>query len=67
MLKKINLQSLMLLNAKRGWGANKRSPANLHSNFVKDIYRLDHDAAIEAVRAHVRNGMANELEALSNA
>lgn len=65
-LRGLNIINLMAWNAERGWARRKGISPDLHMRFVKDIYRFDHDAAIGAVRKHVRDGMENELEVLKN-
>ncbi len=57
-------RSLMLSNARRGWARGDRDPDH-HQQLVKDLLTLTPARAANALRAHIRRGLDNELAAIS--
>jgi DNA-binding GntR family transcriptional regulator len=64
LLKQINTKSQMLSNARRGWGSGMdRQP---HGKLVQDLFTLPMHEAEEAMREHIRRGLAWELQAIGD-
>jgi DNA-binding GntR family transcriptional regulator len=66
MLMRLNLRSIMLSNAKYGWEMHKEYlNKNHHHNFVTSVFDSENEAALQAVREHVRRGCEVELVSLA--
>jgi DNA-binding GntR family transcriptional regulator len=65
-LKRINLRTMMLWNAKRGWGRGLDQNTGHHAKLVRDIFSSNKQKALQAVREHVRRGLKFELQVLGN-
>jgi DNA-binding GntR family transcriptional regulator len=61
-LDRINLKTLMLHNASRGWG--RGFARSTHVQLVSDLFSGDHKRAEDALARHVREGLELELEAV---
>lgn len=64
-LKRLNLRSMMLMNANRGWARGRDRGGSYHQDLVKVIVSGDATRAIREMRRHIQRGLKNELEALS--
>lgn len=64
-LGKMNLQSMMLRNAKRIWAVKPPAEADHHQKYVKAILEAPLDEALAKVSEHTRSGMQDELTALA--
>jgi len=63
-LARLNLRSLMLLNAKRGWGRGKdRSPTH-HQDLAEAILSEDECRAVAAIQEHILRGLQYEMEVI---
>ena len=63
---KIQLQTLMLYNAQRGWIRGiDRSPDH-HQKLAASILHDDETTAVKVIREHIEHGLKNELEAIGN-
>lgn len=63
-LERMNLRSLMLTNAARGWGRGRDRLPSYHQELVEAIFTYDKEKAVAAIRQHVRRGLEWELEAI---
>ena len=64
-LTRLNFRSMMLSNARNAWMIQLDYLQNAHhENFIRDLFRLPHDAALQSVRDHVRRGLRMELAVL---
>ena len=61
-LDRFHLRTMMLFNAKRGWG--RGHDRNSHVQLVQDIFSGDAQHAENVVREHVRRGLEHELGAI---
>lgn len=60
--RKIQLASMMLWNAKRGWLLGKEPGPNHHEHLIKAILNASEHDAVAAAKAHILSGLKNELE-----
>ncbi len=64
-LTRLNFRSMMLSNARNAWMIQLDYLQDAHhENFIRDLFRLPHDAALQSVRDHVRRGLRMELAVL---
>ena len=63
-LERINMRTMMLWNAKRGWGRGLDQNIGHHAKLVRDIFSSNKQKALKAIREHVQRGLEFELNAL---
>ena len=62
-LERLNLQSLMLFNAQRGWARGVDRDAPHHEKLARILSAGDVERAETQLREHIRRGLDNELAA----
>lgn len=65
-LRRLNLRSMMLMNAQRGWGKLFDREPRHHQDLVNTLIEGDTRRAANAMRSHIRRGLQHELDALTN-
>jgi DNA-binding GntR family transcriptional regulator len=65
-LNRLNLRSLLSINASRILGQGIRFRGPYHQTLLAAIFGPDEATALEAVREHIRTGLENELRTVSD-
>ena len=63
-LARINLKSMMLLNAKRGWARGSNASKTYHMDLTDALFSGRKRTAVKAITGHVRSGLAAELKVI---
>ncbi len=64
-MERLNMKSMMLINAKRGWARGFEKSTSHHMDLADEILSGDRQRATDAIIQHVRNGLKAELEAIA--
>jgi DNA-binding GntR family transcriptional regulator len=64
-MERLNMKSMMLVNARRGWARGFERSTTHHMDLADEILSGDRQRARDAIILHVRNGLKAELEAIA--